>query len=360
MADPQAHSPSADVSQMRQQGFDGGARPEFWLAHVRAGIVLTEIGCAIALVYIATEPGLDRTPALVAVVVGLMAGTGSILLMPLRAILAHRRAAWFFYAWSTSATAVVTLGAALTGGSRSPIVAFYFLIMVYAATAYPPYAQHRLAVGMVGAYVLMGISDPIELGASVVVAGALALTAWMSSIAARTQWRQLQEQMDLARVDGLTGALNQRAFREVLDAEVERAHRFGHPLSLVIVDLDDFKAVNDREGHLAGDGVLAATGAVLRRSVRAIDVVGRIGGDEFAVLLIETDLPGALDTAARVRRWTQESAPSTTLSIDVAELAVGATADALLEDADRALYAAKRAGRDTVRSGSAALGRGAD
>jgi diguanylate cyclase (GGDEF)-like protein len=336
---------------MEQRGFDGASRPEFWLAHVRAGVLLTEIGCSLVLLYILTEPGLEHTAVLLGLVAALMAGTGAILLLPLRTIISHPRSAYFFYAWSTTAVTITSLGALLSGGSRSPIVAFYFLIMVYAATAYPPYAQHRIAVGMVGVYALMAARDPVELGASAVVAGALALTAWMSSIAARNQWGQLQEQMRLARVDGLTGCLNQRAFREVLDAEVERARRFDHPLSLVLVDLDDFKQVNDEVGHLAGDATLASTGEMLRGAVRGIDVVGRIGGDEFALLLIETHLDRAVEAAERVRRWVRTSiAPdSTTVSIGVAQLASGGSATSLLHDADAALYAAKRAGRDQVR-----------
>lgn len=337
---------------MNQQGFDGRARPEFWLEHVRAGVVASEVAGLLVVVYVVVDPTVTNRPALLALAGGLMAGTAVILLLPMRRILAHPAVGWFFYAWSGTAWAVITAGAVLSGGSQSPIPVFYFLLLVYAATAYPPEALVRISLLTVGAYLAMAMYDTRSFGISAMVAGALALTAWMSSITARIQWTQLQEQTALAREDGLTGCLNQRAFREVLETEVDRAQRFGHPLGLVLVDLDEFKAVNDRRGHLAGDAVLANVGAMLRDMVRSIDAVGRIGGDEFALLLIETGPSQALHVGRRVCERARATAGSTTttVSVGVASLQRSSSPTMLLADADVALYAAKRAGRDTVRS----------
>jgi diguanylate cyclase (GGDEF)-like protein len=336
---------------MEERGFDGAVRPDFWLSHVRIGVWLTQLACLLGVVYVVTEPGLDHRVPIIAILAGVAAGTGVILVLPLPAILAHRRASWFFYAWSCSAVVLTTIGCLLDGGSRSPFVSFYFLMLVYAATAYPPRVLLHVAILIVGLYTTMAIGDGTAFGEGALVAGALGLTVWMSEVAARNQWQRLQEQVALARIDGLTGCLNHRAFREVLHAEVERATRLDRPLSLLVLDLDGFKEVNDGQGHLAGDAVLQAMGALLRDVVRRIDVVGRIGGDEFAVLLIEVGIDEALEIGDRVCSHARAiDAPTTTsVSVGVAELSDTDTATTLLREADAALYEAKRAGRNRVR-----------
>lgn len=336
---------------VEERAFDGGSRPEFWLSHVRAGVILTELACTLVLVYVLAEPGLEHRRTLLVLLGLVMASTGAILLLPLREVVAHPRASWFFYSWSAAAASLATAGALLSGGARSPLISLYFIMLVYAATAYPPQALARVAFLVVGLYLALALRDATDLGSSALVAGSLALTAWMSSIASRNQWHQLQEQTALARVDGLTGCLNHRAFREVLDAEVERAHRLGHPLSVLLIDLDEFKQVNDEEGHLAGDARLRRTGVLLRNAVRRIDSVGRIGGDEFAVLLIESDLAQAMHVGERVCEGARAVAGDarSSVSVGVALLSDDDTATTFLREADAALYDAKRAGRDQVR-----------
>lgn len=276
---------------------------------------------------------------------------------PSRARLRLRPASgWASCALPALAWFVTTAGCLLTGGSHSPFVALYFPLLVHVATAHPPDVLVRLAAVTVTGYTAMSlgavaVSDTGDVATDAVVGTALVLTAGLSVRSARDHWHQLAEQTALARVDGLTGCLNQRAFREVLDGEVARAERFGHPLTLVLVDLDRFKDVNDRRGHQAGDEVLANMGHLLRTSVRAIDVVGRIGGDEFAVLLLETGPRDAGRIADRILERARAGAgeTTTTVSVGVASLTEGATATLLVADADVALYAAKRAGRDGVR-----------
>ncbi|GAA3341722.1 hypothetical protein GCM10020358_34170 [Amorphoplanes nipponensis] len=164
--------------------------------------------------------------------------------------------------------------------------------------------------------------------------------------------RAVEEQQRLAVTDGLTGLYNRR----YLMTQVERlgAAAGGAPVSLMVVDLDHFKLVNDTFGHLAGDAVLAAAATRIASAARADDVVARYGGEEFVVLLAGADAPEARSVAERVRRHLRETpivaggaAISVTASIGVASAPDGSVRQ-LLEAADRALYRAKAEGRDRV------------
>ena len=158
--------------------------------------------------------------------------------------------------------------------------------------------------------------------------------------------------------DELTGLPNNRAFRETIDREAARAERFGHELSLIILDVDDFKRVNDTYGHLQGDEVLRAIGRLLGTEPRAIDEPARYGGEEFVVALPETGSEGAVELAERIRsRLEVERVPSidggepvrVTASLGTATMpdAAGSVRD-LFEAADDALYQAKRQGKNRV------------
>ncbi|MGA9858645.1 MAG: diguanylate cyclase [Solirubrobacteraceae bacterium] len=153
--------------------------------------------------------------------------------------------------------------------------------------------------------------------------------------------------------DPVTGLLNHRAFQERLHTEVQRARRHGRQLSLAVLDLDDFKAINDSYGHQAGDRVLCRVGDVLRDVGRDGDVVARLGGDEFALLLPETDAAGASLAAERALALLKENSGddelTLTASVGVADLCHADSADRLLKIADGALYWAKAHGRDAVR-----------
>jgi diguanylate cyclase (GGDEF)-like protein len=158
--------------------------------------------------------------------------------------------------------------------------------------------------------------------------------------------------------DELTGLANARAFRSILDREIERSRRFETPLGLVMVDLDDFKQVNDRHGHQQGDEVLASVAAVLRDFSRDIDAPARYGGEELAVVLPQTDSGGAALLAERMREAVERlPVPSVsggvplrvTASFGVASVPESATDRAeLVAAADAALYRAKRGGKNRV------------
>jgi diguanylate cyclase (GGDEF)-like protein len=158
-----------------------------------------------------------------------------------------------------------------------------------------------------------------------------------------------------ATTDELTGLLNRRALEERLEAEISRSHRHQIKTSLVLIDVDRFKLVNDTLGHAAGDRFLTLIARVLQQKVRSLDVVGRLGGDEFLVMLPMTSASEAQVFINRLQAGLQElnnSHPEftmATLSFGIAEAPRhGRTPTAVLAAADSALYAAKRGGRNLV------------
>jgi PleD family two-component response regulator len=222
----------------------------------------------------------------------------------------------------------------------------------------------------------------------IALASALAEQAAIAIERARL-YKRVQEQ---AITDGLTGLFNHRYFYERLDQEVARARRYGTPVSLLMVDIDDFKAFNDRHGHLAGDSVLRQLAGVLRDELRqSLDIAARYGGEEFAIILpntpmvpatdaqLEMDLAGKLprlrggeeppppghrggaeEVAERIRRRISETAfighdaaalSRITVSIGVAVFHNKAVSvEDLVSNADAALYKAKRGGKDRAES----------
>jgi diguanylate cyclase (GGDEF)-like protein len=169
--------------------------------------------------------------------------------------------------------------------------------------------------------------------------------------------------------DELTGLFNHRRFQEVMSVEVERARRYGHELGLIMLDIDNFKKINDTYGHLQGDMVLREVAHVLRQSSREIDEPARYGGEEMAVALPQTDLEGAYQFAERVRRRIEalalplpdgDGVLRVTASFGAASLtsAGGGDKDALVGAADAALYYAKGAGKNRTERASAASARG--
>jgi two-component system cell cycle response regulator len=161
--------------------------------------------------------------------------------------------------------------------------------------------------------------------------------------------RKYAEARALADLDALTTLHNRRYFHETLAREVARAHRYQRKLSLIVFDLDDFKTVNDRVGHLAGDGVLAEAAERLLSVCRSADVASRVGGDEFAVILPESNCDEAELLAGRIARAISDRpiAPpgKVNLSAGVAELRPADGPTDLFERADEALYRAKELGK---------------
>ncbi|AWI53087.1 hypothetical protein DEH84_06310 [Aquabacterium olei] len=189
------------------------------------------------------------------------------------------------------------------------------------------------------------------------VMGSLTLSILSSFVLGYVVVMRLVRRLEhLSHHDGLTGLLNRRAIEAMLDREVQRLQRFGQPFSLLLIDIDHFKRINDRLGHAAGDAVLAAVAGALKEEAREVDRVARFGGEEFCVVLPHTSEEGALHAAERLRaavaaldvRWGDEGV-SVTISIGLACAEHPTeTLSQLLRRADEALYQAKAAGRNRV------------
>jgi diguanylate cyclase (GGDEF)-like protein len=160
----------------------------------------------------------------------------------------------------------------------------------------------------------------------------------------------------LATLDSLTQFYNRRKFRELLEAAVRRARETGTPLALAFIDLDHFKAINDRHGHIAGDDVLRTVADAMRATARTHELIGRLGGEEFALCMPDTTLTAAADRAEAMRRTVESvevqlagAAQQVTASVGVAQL-VGSMANAgeLMREADLQLFRAKAGGRNRV------------
>lgn len=162
----------------------------------------------------------------------------------------------------------------------------------------------------------------------------------------------------LMTTDGLTQLMNRRAFEEALAREIGRASRFDRPLCVCLLDVDRFKSINDTYGHLAGDAILRQLGALLRTNLRRDDIAGRLGGEEFGIILPEVDLNGGIVVAEKVRRIVEQhrfefdgAQMPVTISLGVTAKRSGeGEAQELIRRADELLYAAKHAGRNCVRS----------
>nr|WP_274611092.1 sensor domain-containing diguanylate cyclase [Rhodovibrio sodomensis] len=229
------------------------------------------------------------------------------------------------------------------------------------ATADPRFANNPLVTGApyIRAYAGVPLKTPdgYNLGSLCAIdyeprqfdAGQIAiLTSFGKLVVDELELRQM------ASTDGLTGALTRRGFVEMATHEIERSRRYGRPLAVVLFDLDDFKTVNDTYGHPAGDNVLRYVTGCATDTLRSSDTLGRIGGEEFALLMPETQPEAALDCVERLRRTIAD----TEIPIDTGRIAVTASfgvcpltdrygdVESLLAAADQALYGAKTSGRN--------------
>jgi diguanylate cyclase (GGDEF)-like protein len=186
--------------------------------------------------------------------------------------------------------------------------------------------------------------------------GCYLLALGVSSYAYGKTARELEERLrSAAGTDSLTMLMNRRRMSERLAEEVARARRSRNALSLILLDIDRFKAINDDHGHAQGDRVIASVADVLRASVRRVDMVSRWGGEEFLILLPDTDVQAAAELAERIRRHVtskvrrhEGSEIRVTITAGVATLRPGESIEATIHRADVALYEGKRAGRDRI------------
>lgn len=197
------------------------------------------------------------------------------------------------------------------------------------------------------------VFDRRDLTTARALAAAATLALGRARLAARAR-----ELAHAAAIEPLTGLFNRRYFETRLDEEIQRARRYGLDMALLAIDADNFKSYNDLLGHPTGDRILRAMADVLRRSIRAFDVCTRFGGEEFAILMPGSNAEAALHSAERIRQRIAEyrfepllarTTVHPTISIGVAVLEPDLSALDLIARADRALYAAKAAGKNCVR-----------
>lgn len=255
---------------------------------------------------------------------------------------------------------------ALTGGVASPFFFTFPLIVAGAALIVSQSVTigllaiatigYLLAVALGTTTGLSTVELPQVLAVVVVNLTALYLLAYVATVIAREQRRARDAAIRMSAVDPLTGLFNRSFFFAAIEREIARCARSGRGFCLLMMDLDELKAVNDRLGHFYGDRVLRGVGDVVSAGVRRIDTAARYGGDEFVVLLPETDPTGAFVLAEKIRIGVEEmvvglppTGPQPSLSVGVVAFPDdGATADELMISADEAMYASKRAGKNRV------------
>jgi two-component system cell cycle response regulator len=204
------------------------------------------------------------------------------------------------------------------------------------------------------------LEESLDSGADDFIRKPVNMTELRARLRAASRLVRMQKQFRrMAETDALTGAANRRAFMQYLEMEIEKSCRYQSAVSVIMIDLDHFKAVNDTYGHAAGDRVLVDTVGAVERCLRDRDMLGRLGGEEFAVILHDTEIEHAGDAAERIRKAIEAQTIETddgkpipvTASLGVAsvcEVLGQDTPEAVLQAADEALYAAKENGRNQV------------
>lgn len=350
---------SRDTIHIRERPAAGRHADAFWRRHVDMGVGSFEIGALALLLYLLLTPkGPHRA------ILEVMAGALMLFWLVVFGSLGRhtvrsrfRRA--FFFVWSVATLAAIAVSIALDGGSKSPLGVMLVLPVLFGALVYPPIDVAALAVLAEGIFVLMvavepapGASRSLVTGVMLALAGGISVMASINRHVQERESARLASRLhELAMHDGLTGCVSYLAFRQALEVEAARALRYQRPFSLIIADLDSFKSINDTYGHDVGDAVLRGVAQAFRSGARAPDVVSRIGGDEFAVLLPETDSPRAEHVAQRLQRQvrTSELPVATTVSYGTATwFGPRDELEEVFRRADQALYAAKHAGRDRI------------
>jgi diguanylate cyclase (GGDEF)-like protein len=310
------------------------------VATFSAGIWLSYVVCTSSAAYLALTWQRPHR-VLIALLFGTgFAGAALVSLLPRERIVRSGYREAFFLGWSLVDLALIILGTLADGGTGSPLALIFFIPVVFAAMSYP--------LGSV--LVVAGLSVAGYLGLALTVGGAswayqavfavmLGCTGAMSAWQARNHDRQRAALMEVSRADPLTGCLNRRGFEERAIAVLGTAARQSGRGAVLVLDVDHFKQVNDQHGHAAGDELLRWVVQTLKRSVRPADAIGRIGGDELAVLFADVDPVDALESTSRLLQALSERAPC---SAGVAAFPMdGMELEELMRQADLRLYASR-------------------
>jgi len=264
----------------------------------------------------------------------------------------------------SAAVVFLTVLVVLTGNSESPFFFLYPLLIGGAALIAPPLVTLILTIETAVAYAIAAFSGPIpdEAAARETLARvginltALMLLSYAGIVISRVQKRTREAAVRLSTVDSLTDLYNRAYFFNAVEREIHRSHRFKRGFSLLMMDLDGLKSINDRHGHFQGDLVLRGVAQVIRASLRSVDTPARYGGDEFVALLPETDPTGAYVVAEKIRQEVSDLLVEAEGQKIVTSMSIGVvcypedgrTADELMIAADEAMYSSKRLGKNRV------------
>jgi diguanylate cyclase (GGDEF)-like protein len=329
------------------------AELRFRMATLTTGIWLGFAMTAAGWAYFALTWDDGNRPLLASLGVAVALSDLAVLLLPMQRVVAGRWRETFFLGWTLSTVALLLLLGALDPNQPSPLTLPLLMPMLFAGMSYPRTSARISCAAVVFGYIAEAIILGQDLAYSGFFAMVLVWTAGMCLWQAENRERQRHELEHLSITDPLTEALNRRGFEDRLDRELAAAARSGSLLTLTVLDLDDFKMVNDRDGHGAGDSLLCETVRCLHSVLRPLDSIGRLGGDEFAVLC-----PGAGEASAEVvvSRLRNALAGRVPASIGYSRYPTdGLGAEELFKRADARLYAAKaeqsrnRAGRGERR-----------
>jgi diguanylate cyclase (GGDEF)-like protein len=259
--------------------------------------------------------------------------------------------------------AFISLALWHTGLVESPLLNLYLLVIIACAITLGK-AMTLLEVVLIAVcYLYMGyvgygdgIFTPQTFTLLMAKFSPFLLVAYVTSMLANDILSAKKKITLMSQMDELTGLLNLRAFNLILHKEIARTGRSGHAFTVLMLDVDSLKVINDRHGHIAGSRLLQAIAAAITTSVRTADVVGRYGGDEFVILLANTSAAEARIVAGRIRTAVNNTSLEhngetihTSVSIGIASFPEGVShAEEVLEKADRALYNSKRSGRNRV------------
>jgi diguanylate cyclase (GGDEF)-like protein len=313
-------------------------------AMVKAGVWLTYGICTVSLLYYGATWEQPHRSFIVLMLGLALVGGAAVQLLPVDRIVRGPLSEPFFLTWSFLDVALVTAIVVADGGVKSPFMGVFFPPLIFAALFYPVRLSVPVGVLVVFGYVgatTFGSSppDPTYVG---VITTALAIVAVMCAWQAQNHERDRNLLSLISRTDPLTDTLNRRGFEELVESALAKARRIDQPVTLMMLDLDGFKRINDSLGHAAGDELLTWVAHGITAAVRPMDSVGRLGGDEFAVLAPGIARSDAKEISERIGAALAARIPVTSGVACFPD--DGTESDELYRMADRDLYLRKQVG----------------
>lgn len=357
---PKSYSDRSGYSYNKETTKEQEAR--FWLRNYHSALITFIVALPFNLFYLlSTLDGPNRKALLILSGIVFLV-TLVLALLPAQKISHQPWRMRFFHAWTLSSLLLVFLIICLDGGPSSPTLLFIYLVLLFACQTYTAKSTfiYTLILTLALAAVMAFHPDSTGLlGENLFLLGIVALSGGLAVSIAHIRQTQERERSnlrqrlaDLASRDLMTGCLNNTSFNERLSQEIARAHRERATLSVLLIDVDYFKDINDKYGHQEGNNALCAISQTIKEVARASDVAGRLGGDEFAILAPSTNSQEAKKLANRLRENIRQLSASYNLTLSIGICVADCQHHwhhfELLDTADRALYSVKAKGRNGV------------